>query len=213
MLSAEDVDNWNTLYYFSAPFSMNKAYWSLRMGRGGTRRVLTKDAQAYKTYINNMTEYQTESDYRASLDDFDYLVAIYIFWDSFHYKNGSVKKKDVTNLVKITEDAVCESLGIDDRGFGDVHVHKIPWEGAPRFTVTIRGFKEVPGISEVYREVSTYLGRSESTVSLRQRCSVREDTGCSRDVRPHEKSGRRRVVTERIDGDPTAEITQGMVPF
>ncbi len=213
MLSAKDVDNWNTLYYFKAPFSMNKAYWSLRMRRGGTRRALTKDAQAYKTYINNMTEFQTESDYRSGLDEFEHLVAIYVFWDSFHYKNGSVKKKDVTNLVKITEDAVCESLGIDDRGFGDVHVHKIPWDGAPRFTVTIRGYREVPGICEVYRKIGSHFGRSESTVSLRQRRSVREDTGSSRDVRPHEMSGRRRVAAERVDGDPTEEITQGMVPF
>lgn len=40
-------------------------------------------------------------------------------------KNGSVKKRDCTNLIKVAEDAFSEAIGIDDSRFWKVTAEKI----------------------------------------------------------------------------------------
>lgn len=36
------------------------------------------------------------------------------FYIPCYYKNGNVKKIDTANLLKVTQDAICEKLGFDD---------------------------------------------------------------------------------------------------
>lgn len=40
-------------------------------------------------------------------------------------KDGSVKKRDASNLIKIAEDAFIEAIGIDDSRFWEVSVKKV----------------------------------------------------------------------------------------
>lgn len=99
------------------PPSVNHQYATV-----GNRRVLSKEAQAFKRAVKKQIERarmefaipaQTEAALRQSL------LGIYL---TFYFETPF--KRDLDGGLKICLDAVCGSLGIDDRSIVDLHLTK-----------------------------------------------------------------------------------------
>lgn len=50
-------------------------------------------------------------------------------YTKLYCKNGTVRKFDVPNMEKVTIDAVCEKIGIDDKFIVDSHARKVDFSG------------------------------------------------------------------------------------
>lgn len=62
-----------------------------------------------------------------------YTLSIEFHSKSWRNKDGTIKKRDVSNLIKIAEDAFIEAIGIDDSRFWELHIKKV--EDSSDFTV------------------------------------------------------------------------------
>ena len=98
------------------PPSINHQYATV-----GDRRVLSKDAaqfkRAVKQAVSRLGEDQLSEAERAQLRD-GYL-GIYL---DFYFLTPL--KRDLDGGLKITQDALCEALGLDDRKVVDIHLVK-----------------------------------------------------------------------------------------
>lgn len=56
-------------------------------------------------------------------------------------KKGTIAKKDVSNNIKVCEDALMEALGLDDKNNFELHIYKIPSEK----TMVIYTLEELSG--------------------------------------------------------------------
>jgi len=98
------------------PIPYNNCYPTSRSGF----RYLSGDAKALKMFITSCLEGYDRILYHGS--KFKLRTGAVLCFDlcciyqpnNLHYKNGSVKRKDVSGFVKLVEDAVSEYLGIDD---------------------------------------------------------------------------------------------------
>jgi Holliday junction resolvase RusA-like endonuclease len=65
------------------------------------------------------------------------------------------KKFDVSNRVKVLEDALCESFGIDDRQVLRLEIEKCPTEGPERTAVTLRKLQRSTRLQSLGKSAST----------------------------------------------------------
>ena len=124
-----------TFIHHEIPPSINKLYFH-RQGR----RILSKEGRAFKNrFVSNRGGLSAIEIMSFKPDHGDYWnleIWFYIHPDRLFNMNygtdGRVKSpfKDIdgTNLIKVTEDAISELIGIKDRANFTVTVHKFPAE-------------------------------------------------------------------------------------
>ena len=84
------------------------------------RRASTSEVKAFKRAI-----FKALKPLADRLDE-DQLYTLYLkFYLPVYHKNGSLKREDVSNFVKVAEDGICTALGIDDCQFMSVRCDKI----------------------------------------------------------------------------------------
>ena len=117
------------------PPSTNQLYSNFR-----GRRVLSAQGKRYKRNVAMRVakEFPTAGPFTVE-DPFSLKIALH--FDIHTRTKGAknrYKKFDISNRVKVLEDAICESFGIDDRQVLHLEVIKCPTEGPERTTVTLR---------------------------------------------------------------------------
>ena len=101
------------------PPSTNHLYSNV-FGRG---RILKAEGRKYKAYVQ-----QRVPSYRGDLEDNQWLTLSLTFYvPLYNAKTAKHAKKlfDVSNRVKVLEDAICEGLGIDDRAVIRIELEKV----------------------------------------------------------------------------------------
>ena len=113
------------------PPSINKLYY-FRKGR----RILSSEGRAWKNRFisgrgglsfNDLTSIDISKEERLSLTLRFYLKEDRVFsknWGKDKRVKSPFKRLDVSNLIKITEDALSELLCIDDRANFEIHAYK-----------------------------------------------------------------------------------------
>jgi len=102
-----------------APASHNQAY-STRVMRKGKKTVPIRYMQpAYKAFKAKIKEYleKTDAECGGPLSFEPPYAVCFLFLmerSSFYFKNGNVRKRDVTDFFKLVEDACAEHWGVDD---------------------------------------------------------------------------------------------------
>lgn len=115
------------------PPSVNKLYY-VRNGR----KALSSEGRALKEQMRAAIVLSSASSAAASdLENVPLQLELTFFFEELENRGWSQKKTqtrykkvDVSNRVKLVEDAVCEALGIDDSVFMSIHLSK--QEGASR---------------------------------------------------------------------------------
>lgn len=98
------------------PPSANHAYFNLP--RGG--RVLSKEGKGYKTSVSSFVTQHHQKDIRDVKKNWPYGLAIKLTFKDLYNETwpgkaaNRYKKVDVSNRIKLLEDALVDSLGIDD---------------------------------------------------------------------------------------------------
>ena len=94
-------------------------------------RAKAKGRFAYIYKTPEATEFQKEiEDYISSLSDeikqkiFCCKLTI-LYSSEWFFKNGSLKRIDLTNITKVVEDAICKALGVDDSLFYKSELEKV----------------------------------------------------------------------------------------
>lgn len=83
------------------PPSSNNALRSSKFGY-----YPTKEYKEFKRYVMTLDKKQIE--------DNDWYVVKRTFYMPLRYKNKSIRKKDLTNMIKYLDDELCKLIGIDD---------------------------------------------------------------------------------------------------
>ena len=119
------------------PPSINHQYATVG---AGTRRVLSKEARAFKrevkktidaALLSNKVSTTTERTLQQSL------IGVYL---TFYFTTP--KRRDLDGGLKIALDAICEPLGIDDRAVVDLHLTKQIDPLKPRLEVEIEAIHD-----------------------------------------------------------------------
>ncbi len=88
----------------------------------GNRRVLSKEAARFKRAAKLLL-LGSSGDAVLSDDEHEQLKASYLgFYLDFYFETPL--KRDLDGGLKITQDAICEALGLDDRRVVDIHLAK-----------------------------------------------------------------------------------------
>ena len=98
-----------------APLSHNQAYSQRRTRKGFAIRFLRNEYRAFKEEVKKRLEQQDEK--RGSLPfdpPFDLHFIFTYESSSFFYKNGKPRRFDVSDCVKLLEDAFVSFTGVDD---------------------------------------------------------------------------------------------------
>lgn len=102
------------------PPSINGAYG------GKAKRFLTPKVKKFKKLVDKAIFSDPKSYFAAkSLDGKILKFDMWVSKPDWFTKDGRVKKNDITNRIKIFEDAVMEALGLDDSHVWSFRVHKI----------------------------------------------------------------------------------------
>ncbi len=109
------------------PPTINSSYSNSRLH---LRRFLSADAKSFKNFVHlNVLEkrilvrFKEEFNYKKKIGHrFELVVSVCQNWI---LKSGEDKKQDISNRLKIAEDAICEALEIDDSKFSKVSIEKI----------------------------------------------------------------------------------------
>lgn len=120
------------------PPSVNKLYY-VRNGR----KALSAEGRALKEQMRTIVSLASATNAAAAdIDNTPLTLHLAFFFPEIENRGWSQKKAtarykrvDVSNRVKLVEDAVCEALGIDDSAFMFVHLSK--QEGASRVHVRV----------------------------------------------------------------------------
>lgn len=97
------------------PPSVNKAYWN--NPRGGRGRILTKTARQFKEGVTELVHcYLAEHDLVAEKSEYGLYIIMYT----------SRHNRDVSNIIKLTEDAVFDGFGLNDSCNLLVIAEKVP---------------------------------------------------------------------------------------
>tara|TARA_Y100000816_G_C26007558_1_gene526634 strand:- start:580 stop:1059 length:480 start_codon:yes stop_codon:yes gene_type:complete len=133
------------------PPSVNKAYMSI--GRG--RRALSIEGKTYKrSVIDSLIPHVASDKILTSFvkPDLPLSLHIHLFFKDIENKGWPKKAKtrykrlDVSNRIKLLEDALFECLGVDDCNVFEVTVVKEPSETLTNYVhVTLRSFDGVRG--------------------------------------------------------------------
>ena len=121
------------------PPSTNQLYSNFR-----GRRVLSAEGKRYKRNVAMRVakEFPAAGPW-TNRDPFSLKITLH--FDIHTRTKGAqnrYKKFDVSNRVKVLEDAVCESFGIDDRQVLHLEVIKCPTQGPERTVVTWRRLQD-----------------------------------------------------------------------
>ena len=115
------------------PPSINAQYATVQ-----GRRVLSAAGRAYKDYVAQQimvafARTAHRDHLRASLQQS--LLALTI-----HFQFSAPMRRDLDGGLKITQDAVCEALGLNDNRIIELHLSKqsVPLPESPRITLTLR---------------------------------------------------------------------------
>lgn len=121
--------------------SVNHMYFTLPHGRG--KRVLTTEGTAFKNALHFCV---TEAWKAAGLPSFRtdemYKLEIWCRFESLRDKKGRFIKLDASNRIKVSEDAVMQALGVDDRQNFIVEITKT--EGLPATLLRLYRLEEMP---------------------------------------------------------------------
>lgn len=101
------------------PPSINSLYST---GRGG-KRFMTKEGKVFKRLVSLLARNASAG---RSLDPYCFYVLRVTFFMPIRFKNGTVRKWDVTNHLKALEDALAKVLELDDSHFVQVSAGKSP---------------------------------------------------------------------------------------
>ena len=107
------------------PPSTNHLYYSDR--KTGTRH-LTNKAAAYKEELM----------WKLKRGGAKELCPPRPFAVHYHFRFPDRRKRDLSNQIKLIEDAVFEALGHDDRHVNDIHLWKYISKSDPGFTMEVR---------------------------------------------------------------------------
>jgi crossover junction endodeoxyribonuclease RusA len=99
------------------PPSINSQYVTV-----GRRRVLSKDAKAFKTDVRKLVDHMRSSGQIQAGLEVEFLGSLIGAYLTFHFETPF--RRDLDGGLKIALDAVCEALGIDDRMVVDLHLVK-----------------------------------------------------------------------------------------
>ena len=114
------------------PPSLNNAYTN---GRGHGRRVLTKEGRDYKATIAQLLlcRAQPAGGFELAINQSKPRIGMHIkLWFATR------QRRDISNCVKLLEDALSESLGFDDCAVDCMLVERAGYDAArPRCEVTI----------------------------------------------------------------------------
>jgi crossover junction endodeoxyribonuclease RusA len=117
------------------PPSVNHQYATV-----GNRRVLSKEAQAFKRNVKKLIE-RARMDFAISIETETTLqtslLGVYL---TFYFETPF--KRDLDGGLKICLDAVCGSLGVDDRSIVDLHLTKQIDPLNPRVDIEIEAIEE-----------------------------------------------------------------------
>lgn len=105
---------------FSVPIlppSLWKAYRQTRYGG----KFLSKEGKAFKFAVFLKVK---NLGYKFVDDKMSYSLNLEFHCKNWLNKDGSVKKRDISNLVKIAEDALVEAIKVDDSRFWKLTVEK-----------------------------------------------------------------------------------------
>lgn len=102
------------------PPSINGAYG------GKAKRYLTPKVRKFKKLVEQAV-YSDPKSYFASksLSGKKLEFKMFVSCSNWFTKDGRIKKNDITNRIKLFEDAVMDALGLDDSHVWSFHVHKI----------------------------------------------------------------------------------------
>jgi Holliday junction resolvase RusA-like endonuclease len=106
-------------YYLSdtAPISLNNAYIPI----AGRRWKPTKETGKYKgDFMRNARGQDTLPEY----DSFEITYVYFLPQEAMYFGNGNFRKKDVSNYIKLLEDALMVVLGKDDTMVFSLHAYK-----------------------------------------------------------------------------------------
>ena len=138
-MSNEDVSKLSL--EFPMPISTNKAYVTTRSGR----RILSSKGKVYKQQVKDIIGQKLALSPNIVPEGPLHLKILLLFlevenkgWSTGKAKNR-YKKIDVSNRVKLLEDAICESLGIDDSMFFSLTVRKRRSPDAKEYVKVIIG--------------------------------------------------------------------------
>ena len=103
------------------PPSLNEAY-----GIAGKRKYLRSHARDFKKFVKSVIPNKKTLALRRGYDYFEMKYRILINSEDFFEADKSLSKFDVTNSVKLLEDAVFETMGdLDDRNVQKVIIEKL----------------------------------------------------------------------------------------
>ena len=140
----------------AVPPTLNKSYVSV-----GKRRILSSAARTFKEAVKASVVKQValRSDLSA-LNLVPLMLCLEVYFESLVNKGWSsgkakscYKQVDISNRIKLAEDALCSALGIDDRQFFPVLVGK--HQGLPRMramlfkcSLSVHGVTDVGGTGD-----------------------------------------------------------------
>ena len=126
------------------PPSANKIY--VRLGRG---TILSKEAKTFKAEAKMQLLKQWA--FEKALDpNQPYELSLTFYLPKLENSGwpGKAKarfsRRDVTNLIKLLEDIIAQTTGVDDSATLDVHVYKRLDPDNPRVELTLRQLEEIP---------------------------------------------------------------------
>lgn len=92
------------------PPSMNDIYYHIKGHFGEYQYVLKPEVRLWKTQAKEyVPTFKPNPHHPTGLFYFNWVAV-----GDFYYKNGKVRRRDLTNLEKVLIDAVCEKLGVGD---------------------------------------------------------------------------------------------------
>ncbi len=101
---------------FSENFYLKPGYSRGRRGQGGVYLYLSPEARRYKSRLLKELEREVRNSGFPVGEEFPRRV-VYNFYIS--------KDRDVTNMIKVTEDALSEAIGVDDSVWSEVVAKKV----------------------------------------------------------------------------------------
>ncbi len=117
------------------PPSINHQY-----ATAGNRRVLSKEARAFKREVKKVIDAALLSNKVSSATERTLQQALIGVYLTFYFTTP--KRRDLDGGLKIALDAICEPLGIDDRAVVDLHLIKQIDPLKPRLEVEIEAIHD-----------------------------------------------------------------------
>ena len=111
------------------PISGNKMYGSNRYGH----RYLVREAKDYKEQVMWLCKGETVDGTKPLCLQ----LTFYFPYQRYYNKNGTLKRIDTTNYVKLIEDAIAEGMGYDDKQNVRHVLERLPTDGEGYVDVTI----------------------------------------------------------------------------